>query len=770
MKSVYHWQFPLLRTHTGMLQGNARMGVMVWGEKSLLKLTIGRVDYWDHRGGVPWSEDISYKNIAALLSAGDEEGMTALFSPKKDGSQKANSHEEDAKENFTKQNCPTLLPIGRVELEFSPDIHLQKGELLLGSGEIHLILVDQINKASYAVNLALSMDSDILCVSFPPECRPKKIHMVTAWNYVAKKLTERGFEATEPFEKDDVSGWTQKRPNDGPLCVAYTMNEDSFWLTTMLAQAQEGAKQINVLQNSALTFLKERQSQGIEALREKGDSWWNNYWNTVPKIDIPNAKLDFIYHYGLYKFAGLTNPAGVAAGLQGPWLEEYQMPPWSADYHFNINVQMCYWPAYRTGLWSHLKPLFTMIESWLPILKENARHFVGIEDGYILPHAVDDRCVAMGGFWTGAIDHGCTAWMAQMMYQYYSYSGDKEFLERLAYPFMKGTLKVYQAMLQDKDGTLKLPISVSPEYRGSQMNAWGANSSFQLGAIHSLLEGLQESSRILGEEPDPAWSDIERRLPKVCLVKSDSQLEKEEIALWEGVALEESHRHHSHLAGLYPFDVINTHDPKWKAILNKTFQTWVYQGMGLWSGWCVPWASILHARVGNGDMAELLLEMWDKVYTNEGHGTLHDPQFGGFSLLGKAPIPDSQKHGPTPNHEIMQIEAGMAACSAVMEMLLYSSRGVHYVFKGIPESWKDVVFERIRAEGGFEVSAKKSLGEIVNIEVKSLRSGLFQIQNPWKRVKIIRQGENESQTNITDEHILSLSFQKDDIVQLLCAE
>ena len=36
------------------------------------------------------------------------------------------------------------------------------------------------------------------------------------------------------------------------------------------------------------------------------------------------------------------------------------------------------------------------------------------------------------------------------------------------------------------------------------------------------------------------------------------------IGLWDGLELEKSHRHHSHLAGLYPFDTLDINDKEWR--------------------------------------------------------------------------------------------------------------------------------------------------------------------------------------------------------------
>lgn len=69
-----------------------------------------------------------------------------------------------------------------------------------------------------------------------------------------------------------------------------------------------------------------------------------------------------------------------------------------------------------------LGPLFDLIASWEPRLREIPRGFLGLEDGLMVHHAVDDRCTCMGGFWTGAIDHGSTGWVAHMMWQYYLYT------------------------------------------------------------------------------------------------------------------------------------------------------------------------------------------------------------------------------------------------------------------------------------------------------------------------------------------------------------
>ena len=362
----------------------------------------------------------------------------------------------------------------------------------------------------------------------------------------------------------------------------------------------------------------------------------------------------------------------------------------------------------------------------VPVTRGPVALFQDLLESGELPHAVDDRCTCMGGFWSGSVDHGCTAWVAQMMYDYCRYSGDLAFLRETAYPFMVGAMRVYEEML-DRDGDAwVLPVGVSPEYRGSAIDAWGKNASFQLACIHWLCEHLIEAADALGEPPRAVWREIQRGLPRAAV---DASTGREQIALWEGTTLEESHRHHSHLAGICPFDVLDLDDPDWRHIYANSLRAWVYRGMGMWSGWCVPWAAMIHTRFGNPEMAELLLEIWERVFTNEGHGTLHDAAFPGFTLIG-APSLIVADHGPRAP-ERMQMDAGMSATAAIMEMMLHTQRGVDVLFAGAPPAWQRVDFDGLRTGGAFLVGAERVDGQVTAVTVHSQAGGTYCLRNPW---------------------------------------
>jgi hypothetical protein len=149
-------------------------------------------------------------------------------------------------------------------------------------------------------------------------------------------------------------------------------------------------------------------------------------------------------------------------------------------------------------------------------------------------------------------------------------------------------------------------------------------------------------------------------------------------------------------------------------------------------------------------MAELLLEIWEKVYTNQGGGTLHDCNFPGFTLIGapmmvsNAQRPDKDEDPQEPQGAVsaviptrqaperMQMDAGMGVTAAIMDMLLHARRGINYLFAGAPPSWESVGFERMLTEGGFLVSAARAGGKVTDVAVDSQNGGVFRLANPWR--------------------------------------
>jgi hypothetical protein len=712
---LLEWTFPLPRTHTGALLGNGVQGLMVWGDEAL-HITVGRAGFWDHRGGNLFASRTTYNEVRALLEAGDEPGLRRVFA------------RPDRTPGTPEE--PTQIGGGRIELRFSGGFRPARAALDLATATLRVTLVDGRGNSGVAT-IRQAMGQELAWVELDAALGQPEVTLVPTWRYVGEELAAVGVSPPEPLDVPRGGGFIQRLPEDDPLALAWALRavdggpqtaDGNISNITESSGQRSAVVLATALGDAAAARATELAAGGdIAAAARAADAWWGDYWAGVPRARVPDAVAQEAWDYGLYKLAGLTTPGGVAATLQGPWIEEYQIPPWSNDYHFNINVQMIYLPSLMAGRFEHMWPMWEMLLGWTGRMLENGGHFFGADDALLMPHAVDDRCAAVGSFWTGMIDQACAAWMAQLAWLHYRHGLDERVLRDVAWPLLTGSFNGYWAMLEEHDGRLSLPVSVSPEYNGAQMNAWGRDASFQLAALHFLADALPRAAALLGRPDDGRWARVRAEVPPYTLVGPEGG---RRIGLWQGQDLDESHRHHAHLGAIYPFCTVDPADPRHAEVVRNTYQHWIKQGAGLWSGWCVPWASTLCARAGMPDAAVQWLHWWRDVFVNEGRGTLHNAAFPGHTLIWGWPRnPDGTLR------EIMQMDAGLGALSAVQELLLQQRGDVIALLPGVPERWHDLEFDGICAEGGFRVGATRVGGRTTEVRVRSAAGGRIALQH-----------------------------------------
>ena len=108
------WDFPRMGScHEGIAFGDGKTGVLVWGGGDEIRLTVGRSDLWDHRGGYSWTPEQNYTNIVAAVHSGDKDRLYGLFKKETPKGQPRN---------------PYMLPLGRVVIKV-PGKTLKRGTL-----------------------------------------------------------------------------------------------------------------------------------------------------------------------------------------------------------------------------------------------------------------------------------------------------------------------------------------------------------------------------------------------------------------------------------------------------------------------------------------------------------------------------------------------------------------------------------------------------------------------------------------------------------------
>jgi hypothetical protein len=202
------------------------------------------------------------------------------------------------------------------------------------------------------------------------------------------------------------------------------------------------------------------------------------------------------------------------------------------------------------------------------------------------------------------------------------------------------------------------------------------------------------------------------------------------IVLWQGQDLDESHRHHSHLAAISPFHTIDpvAADGPLRDLVRRSIDHWTAMGTGQWTGWSVPWAAMIWARCNYASAAVTLLRVWQDVFTNEGGQSLHDADSPGFSSWIHGPFFD----WPETERQVdkMQMDASMGALQAMCEIFVQQRGDTLHILPSLPKQWQTFSFEGVLCEGAFLVSAWVEEGILVRVTVLSKVGGPLRVAFP----------------------------------------
>ena len=677
----------------GLPIGNGQIGGMVWVEdETKVIITLDHVWAWDLRQHPREDPDkLRYDNLVAfrghLLRKDRLSDIVAGKIPIEAGFLTDILCSVD-----WSLSLPTKTHVGRVVMEF--------GEKISGSARLHLrdaqAVLEVLTESKDSVHLEIRADANLPAIVVSHNHRDiiKDIRIERVSSDDLVPHLQPGEPIPEWYRLPDYERgnqgevqWIRQNIPGSPSLALALLPGDSQSCVTVQA-ARDAANPVS----DAIKVLEQVVSAPEHCLEEHR-TWWRRFWERS-SLQLPEAKIESLWYMGLYLLASSSRESGASVSLHGLWQPDSQMPASLGLYIWDFYPQ--YWGIYGANHLELGTAYYDHLLSILPRLKEETEKFYGWKGVYVPGQMAIDGSWLLAPwphvlFWPGT-----SAWVAQAFWWHYLYSADEDFLKEKAYPFMRECMLFYEGFLKkEDDGKYHVHPTQSPETGG-----WGRDDTLTLSLLRCLIKGLLEAVDILGlDEPhQEVWSEILENLP---------EYHKDETGLHlkEGTPYTQCHRHLSHLAPIYPGGDINidgsTDD---RRLIETSLNTLVSKGYGIWVGWSFAWASVTAARVGRKKMAWWTLRQLADVYVS----------CNTFNLNL-----DWERNGIASDADAYCQDGNMAAVAAVNEMLLQSWGGRIRVFPACPNHWREVRFDRLRGEGGVEVSAVRSEGITLGVRLAS---------------------------------------------------
>jgi len=413
-----------------------------------------------------------------------------------------------------------------------------------------------------------------------------------------------------------------------------------------------------------------------------------------------------------YKFGSTSRKGAPPISLQAIWTADNgRIPPWKGDYHHDLNTELSYWPAYSAN---HLEEGMAYLDH-LDQNKENYKRYTKLYfgiDGLNAPGVTTLEGTEMGGWIQYALSPTVSSWLSHHYYLQWRYSMDKSFLKERAYPWIEAAANYLEKLTAvDKNGLRKLPISSSPEINGNNLSAWfPQNTNYDLSLMVFNFKAAKELALELGLKNKAAhWDSILQQFPALSLSGTNA------LNIAPGFPYAESHRHFSHLMSIHPLGLIKTENSvKEKTIIENSLHQLDSIGPAGWCGYSYAWLSNLKARAKDGEGAAKALQIFAKAFCliNSFHVN-GDQTKSGYSSMTYRPF---------------TLEGNFAFAAGVQEMLLQSHAGFIELFPAVPDGWKNVSFQTLRAEGAYLVSAVRQNGLTKSVTITSEKGGILKLK------------------------------------------
>lgn len=410
---------------------------------------------------------------------------------------------------------------------------------------------------------------------------------------------------------------------------------------------------------------------------------------------------------------------------------------WTGDYHFNVNVQMNYWPVYATNL----AECGTTFVDYMDKLREpgrlTAERVHGIE-GAVKNHTgftvhTENNPFGMTAP-TNAQEYGWNptgaAWAIQNLWWHYEFTQDEAYLKNTIYPIMKEAALFWDSYLwtseyqkindENSPYNCQNRLVVAPSFSEEQ-GPTAVGTTYDQSLVWELYNECIKAGKIVGEDEAllKSWEEKMQKLDPIEINDTNGIKEwYEETRVGQKNGHNQSYaqagdlaeievpnsgwnighlgeqRHASHLVGLFPGTLINKDNEEY---MNAAIQSLTERGEYS-TGWSKANKINLWARTENGEKAYTLLNhliggnssgLQYNLFDSHGSG-------GGDTMMNGTPV--------------WQIDGNFGLTSGVAEMLVQSQSGYTQFLPAIPSAWEEGSVQGLKARGNFTIGEKWANG------------------------------------------------------------
>ena len=449
---------------------------------------------------------------------------------------------------------------------------------------------------------------------------------------------------------------------------------------------------------------------------------------------------ELFFQYGRYLLisSSRNRTDALPANLQGVW-NAVDNPPWNADYHLNVNLQMNYWPAYMSNLAETAKPMINYIDDMRYYGRIAAKEYAGIEskegqeNGWLVhTQATPFGWTTPGWNYYWGWSPAANAWMMQNVYDYYKFTKDETYLKEKIYPMLKETAKFWNSFLHyDKasDRWVSSP-SYSPEHGTITIG-----NTFDQSLVWQLFHDYMEAANHLKVDQDLV-TEVKAKFDKLkpLHINQEGRIKEwyeEDSPQFTNEGIENHHRHVSHLVGLFPGTLFDKDQPEYLEAARATLN---HRGDG-GTGWSKANKINLWTRLLDGNRAHRLLAEQLKSSTLENLWDTHAP---------------------------FQIDGNFGATSGMAEMLLQSHTGYIAPLPALPDAWKGGQVSGLVARGNFEVSMKWKEKNLETLAFLSHAGGDLVVDYPDIESSIVKINGKEIKPTLLKDNRIQIATQKGD--------